>query len=253
MASNFVWYELMTSDTGAAETFYKTVVGWNSEPFGGGQMAYTVLKAGDRAVGGLMAVPEDAAKMGMQPMWVGYIFAADVDAAAKSVKKAGGKVYMEPADIPDVGRFAVLADPQGAMFNLLAPQGEDEPPAAMGTPGHIGWRELYTTDWTSALDFYAGQFGWEKGEAMDMGPMGTYQLFNVDGEQTGGIMNKPSEIPMPMWLYYFNVRSIEAAQKRVTDNGGKVLNGPMEVPGGSWIIQAMDPQGAMFALAGPRS
>ena len=170
-----------------------------------------------------------------------------------SVAKAGGKVYREPADIPSVGRFSVVADPQGAMFMLFSPQGEAQPKVPPMTEGHVGWRELYTTDWKSAFDFYSGKFGWQKGEAMDMGPMGVYQLFTVDGEQTGGMMNKPAEIPHAMWLYYFNVGDIDAAAGRVRDGGGQVLNGPMEVPGGSWIVQCTDPQGAMFALAGRRA
>jgi predicted enzyme related to lactoylglutathione lyase len=211
-----------------------------------------VLKAGERGIGGLMTIPEDAVRMGMRPNWVGYIFSADVDETTRSIAAAGGKVYRQPADIPSVGRFSVVTDPQGAMFMLIAPEGEDQPKVAPGTEGHVGWRELYANDWTSAFDFYAATFGWTKGEAMDMGPMGVYQLFEVDGEQTGGMMNKPAAIPHPMWLFYFNVGDIDAAAGRVGSAGGQVLNGPMEVPGGSWIVQCADPQGAMFALAGKR-
>jgi predicted enzyme related to lactoylglutathione lyase len=252
MASNFVWYELMTSDLAAAESFYKEVVGWNTEPFPGSDFPYTVVKAGDRAIGGLTAVPQEAARTGMRPNWAGYIFAEDVDATTRSIASAGGTVYRQPADIPGVGRFSVVTDPQGAMFMLLSPQGEAQPPLPPTTEGHVGWRELYTVDWKSAFDFYAGTFGWQKGEAMDMGPMGVYQLFTVGGEQTGGMMNKPAEIPHAMWLFYFNVGDIDAAAGRVGDGGGHVLNGPMEVPGGGWIVQCVDPQGAMFALVGRR-
>ena len=107
------------------------------------------------------------------------------------------------------------------------------------TPGRIGWHELYAADWKSAFAFYAGQFGWAKTDAIDMGPMGTYQLFAIDSDQMGGMMNKPEEIPVPLWLFYFNVEAIDAGAERVKANGGQILNGPMEVPGGSWIVQCI--------------
>lgn len=250
MPSNFVWYELMTTDLDAAGAFYKTVVGWNSEAWDNPQMRYTIMKAGDKAVAGLMIVPDEAAKMGARPAWTGYIHADNVDAATQSVKKAGGTVYREPADIPEVGRFSVVADPQGAMFTLFTPKGEGQPPAPPMTPGHVGWHELYAADWKSAFDFYSSQFGWTKTDAMDMGEMGTYQLFAAGGDAIGGMFTKPADVPSPFWLFYFNVGDIDAAAQRVTGNGGKVLMGPMEVPGGGWVLQATDPQGAMFALVG---
>jgi predicted enzyme related to lactoylglutathione lyase len=249
MASRFIWYELMTSDLKAAEKFYKAVVGWDTEDFGGGDFPYIVVKAGETGVGGLMNISAEAASGGARPGWMGYIHAADVDAKTDSIKAAGGKVHRPPADIPDVGRFSVVADPQGAMFMLLAPQGPDQPSAPAGTSGHVGWRELYADDWEQAFDFYSKQFGWTKDQAMDMGDMGTYQLFSIDGEQAGGIMNRPPNVPAPYWGFYFNVAGIDAAAERVTENGGQIQFGPMEVPGGSWIVNCMDPQGAQFSLA----
>lgn len=246
----FIWYELITSDMDAAERFYSSVIGWKGQPFGEG-MPYVVMNVGERGVAGIMTMPTDVASSGMPSMWVGYIYAEDVDAATESLKAAGGKVHQPPTDIPEVGRFSVVADPQGATFMMMTPNGPDMPPVPTGTAGHIGWHELYATDWASAFDFYAGQFGWTKTRTTDMGPMGTYQLFAVDGVEFGGMMNKPDEIPVPAWAYYFNVPDINAAAKRVIDNGGKVLMGPHEVPGGMWILQGMDPQGANFALTAP--
>jgi uncharacterized protein len=198
-----------------------------------------------------MLLPDEACQAGARPGWVGYIYADDVDAATEGVRQAGGAVHRAPADIPEVGRFSVVADPQGAMFMLFKPSGGDNSPAPAGTPGHVGWHELYASDWRSAFDFYAGQFGWTKADAMDMGPMGTYQLFAAGGDPIGGMMNKPDGIPSPAWLFYFNVAQADATVARVTDRGGQILNGPHQVPGGSWIVQCMDPQGAMFALAAP--
>jgi hypothetical protein len=194
--------------------------------------------------------------MGAPPNWSGYIDVDDVDAAAEKVKRLGGTIHMPPTDIQTVGRFAVAADPQGAAFLLFKPLPPTTPPVipAPGTPGTIGWNELYASDWDKAFAFYSDMFGWKKDQAMDMGPMGTYQLFTAatGGAPIGGMFNKPPEVPVNFWLYYFNVDSIDPAIERVTSAGGKVLMGPMEVPGGAFIVQCQDPQGAMFALTGPR-
>jgi predicted enzyme related to lactoylglutathione lyase len=249
--SNFVWYDLMTTDSKAAEAFYTKVVGWRAQDSGMSDRSYTILHAKEIPIGGLMPIPAEAA--GARPMWSGYVGVDDVDAVAKRLKAAGGSVHRGPEDIPGVGRFAVVADPHGASFMLFHGTADAPPPSApAGTPGHIGWHELYAGDREKAFAFYSGLFGWTKVEAMDMGPMGVYQTFATDKVQVGGMMTKPEQIPAPCWLYYFNVDDIGAATARVKDNKGKVLNGPMQVPGGSFIIQCSDPQGAMFALVGPQ-
>ncbi|HEX2554399.1 MAG TPA: VOC family protein [Microvirga sp.] len=246
--ASFVWYELMTTDRAAAEAFYRAVVGWEMQPCDGG-MPYTVASAGGRPAAGFMTLPEEARAAGMPPAWLGFVGVADVDAAADGIRQAGGAVHRAPEDLPGIGRFAVVADPQGAVFMLFRPDQAEEPVAPM-TDGHVSWHELYATDWESAFAFYAGRFGWTKDQAMDMGPMGTYQLFAAGSLPIGGMMNRPAEMPVAAWLFYFGVPAIDAAVERVKANGGRILNGPMEVPGGAWIVQATDPQGAMFALVG---
>ena len=126
------------------------------------------------------------------------------------------------------------------------------PPPPAGAPGHIGWHELHGGDPESAFAFYSGLFGWTKNDAMDMGPMGKYQIFTIKDQQMGGMMKKMAQEPVAHWVYYINVEAIDAAVERVKSAGGQVINGPMEVPGGSWIINGLDPQGAMFALVAPK-
>lgn len=254
----FFWYELMTSDPAAALAFYGDVVGWTAQAFGGGH-DYQVVSGSAGPMGGVMAIPAEAASCGMKPWWGGYVGSADVDADVKRLVEAGATVKRAPEDIAGVGRFAVMSDPGGAVFMLLkgsSPDGMDAPPPM--ADGHVGWHELYSGNFDADLGFYTSQFGWGKGEAMDMGEMGSYQLVSQSGatdfqQMSGGIMALPKEMHQPLWLFYFVVPDIDVATDKVRSGGGTVLNGPMEVPGGAWIIQATDPQGAMFALVGMRA
>lgn len=245
----FCWYELMTTDAKAAETFYRNVVGWDASPFGSSHLDYTVFKAGDEGIAGLMQLPADACAGGARPAWIGSIAVDDVDDMAQRVTKAGGTILHGPSDIEGVGRFVQVADPSGAPFVLFkGNEGGQPSPSRMGTPGYAGWRELVADDGSAAFDFYSGLFGWTKAEAVDMGPMGTYQLFATGEEPVGGMMTKPPGCPAAFWNYYFQVDAIEPAIERLKSGGGSVLNGPHQVPGDAWVVQAMDPQGAMFAL-----
>jgi uncharacterized protein len=247
----FVWYELMTSDPKAAAGFYRDVVGWGAQaaPAAMPGIEYTLLTIGTAPAAGLMAIPADAAAMGARPGWIGYVGVESVDAAAAQVADLGGTVHKGPTDIPWVGRFAIVSDPQGATFALFRWQ----TPTAATLPapdavGHAGWHELYAADVQPAFDFYAKMFGWTKADAIPMGDMGVYQLFAHDGVPIGGMMIKPAQAPRPFWNYYFNVESVAAALERAKRGGAEVIVAPMQVPGGSWIMQGLDPQKAMFAL-----
>ena len=249
----FVWYELMTNDTKAAEAFYRNVIGWNAKDSGMPGMSYTIWSAGEAPVGGLMEVPKEARDAGARPGWMGYVEVDNVNASAAKAKQDGGVIHRAADDIPGVGRFAVIADPGGATLCLFKGTSEPQMPTpAPGTPGTVGWRELYAADLGAAFAFYAKLLGWTKADAMDMGPMGIYQMFATGGETVGGMMTKPPAVPAPCWLYYFNVDAIDAAASRVQAGGGAILNGPMEVPGGHWIVQCRDPQSAAFCLVAPR-
>jgi uncharacterized protein len=252
--SNFIWYELATTDQPAAEAFYHAVVDWEMADAGQPGMRYTILSAGKRGIGGLMALPAEACAAGAKPGWIGYVGVADTDAAARRIAESGGSIQRGPDDIPNVGRFAVVADPGGATFTLLTPlPREQEPqPVERMTPGHIGWHELYAgSGQEAAFAFYSAHFGWTTIDTLDMGAMGKYRIFGTDGVPFGGMMDKPANAPTSAWTFYVNVDGADAAVERIKANGGQVLMGPSEVPGGSWIVQALDPQGASFALVAP--
>lgn len=247
----FIWYELTTSDPDAAEAFYRTVVGWNTADAGQPGTRYTILSAGERGVGGVTPLSAEAARAGARPGWLGYVAVPDTDGVAKRIVEAGGAIHDGPADIPDVGRSAVVADPGGAVFMLLTPLPRADAPAPVepSTPGLVSWHELYAGNGQeAAFAFYSEQFGWETAELMDMGPMGQYRIFAADGVPLGGMMDKPEEAPASAWSFYVNVDGLDAAVARIVGSGGQVLMGPHEVPGGSWIVQALDPQGVAFAL-----
>jgi predicted enzyme related to lactoylglutathione lyase len=251
----FVGYELITSDTEAAGKFYHDVLGWRSRNSGTPNMTYFLLSADGSDVAGLMELPEHVRAGGGRPAWLGYVAVDDVDASAAQARTLGGSVHRAPEDIPGVGRFAVIADPDGAVLCLITPKGEPPAnPVPPGTPGHAGWRELHAGDREAAFVFYSTMFGWTKGDGIDMGPIGIYQIFGRAGEtMVGGMMTKVEAVPMPFWLYYINVADIDDAAAKVTSADGTIVNGPHQVPGGAWIVQGLDPQGAMFALVGPRA
>lgn len=259
MADTFIWYELMTSDQDAAIRFYTAVVGWNVDTQTMPEMGdfrYTILTPGKpgvrcRGVGGIMQINQEMKAHGAVPAWVGYVGVADADNTARAIAEAGGRVLMEPQDIPNVGRFAMVTDPGGAAFYIMTPfPQEDVPPApSPNTPGYVGWHELYAGNGQeAAFAFYQTQFGWETLDQMDMGAMGKYRIFGAGGEAFGGMMDKPAQMPVSAWNFYFNIDGIDAARSRIEENGGAILMGPHEVPNGSWVVQATDPQGAHFAL-----
>jgi len=252
---DFVWHELRTTDAKGAEDFYTHVIGWKAKDSGDpAGIPYKLFSTGGLDTAGLLQLTPSMLEGGMRPAWVGFIGVDDVDAYAKRLEQGGGKLHCAPQDIPTVGRFASVEDAQGATFLLFKGTLNYAPPRPpAGSPGIVGWNELSANDGSSAWSFYSALFGWEEDSTMDMGPLGTYRIFNSGGAPVGGMMTRdPSKSPLPFWLYYFNVEDIDAATTRVGEKNGQVLMGPHQVPGDLWIVLGMDPQGAAFALVGPK-
>jgi len=249
LLGSFIWYDQMSNDLSGSERFYAEVVGWTLAPNTMNDQRYTLLTAGGAGIGGLMPIPAHAE--GAPPMWMGYVAVDDVAAYCERVKAAGGAIHRGPTEIPNVGTFAVAADPDGAGFLLFRGTSEDAPVYDPTGPGHVGWRELAAGDGERAFAFYAGLFGWTKTGAMPMGPSNVYQLFATRSGQEGAVYTKDAATPHAFWRYYFNVEAIDAAVERVRRAGGTVTNGPHEVPGARWIVHALDPEGAAFALVAP--
>ena len=250
--NRFLWYELMTTDKAAAGDFYAHVVGWTTQPAEGGSGNYTLFLANGNGMGGMLELPEAACDQGARPGWIGYVGVDDVDDYAQRVTQAGGAVLRAPEDIPGILRSAVVADPFGVSFVIFRGEGGEMPEVPLKTLGHAHWHELYGGEVEPTFDFYSGLFGWTKDRAMDMGPMGVYQIIAMGrGEAEGAMMKAPEGGPPPRWNFYFRVDDIKSAIARIEEKGGQVMMGPHEVPSSDWIVQALDPQGVPFALVAP--
>ena len=255
---NFIWYELMTPDPEGSKAFYDAVVGWTigdaAPEFNGYRM---IGRSDGKFAGGVLPVTDEMQQHGARPVWLGYIHVRDVDRSVASIEQAGGKVLMTH-DIPNVGRIAMVADPQGAPFYVMKPIPPADDPNAQSdvfSPDlaqHVRWNELSTTDPDGAIDFYRRQFGWGQEGDMDMGEMGKYRFIQSGATTIGAVMRKPPQLPVSVWSYYIGVDSIDRAIDAIEAGGGKVLHGPMEIPGGEYALNGMDPQGAAFGLVGPR-
>jgi uncharacterized protein len=242
----FAWYELLTTDVAAAGAFYGNVVGWGLKDASTPRLAYTMLAAGHTPVGGLMDLPEEGRRLGATPRWVGYVAVDDVDARAAQIRRLGGSILVPPTD-SNIGRISVVADPQKATFALVTglTYGQRHS-SGLDEPGRVGWHELLAEDRNTIFDFYGELFGWQKAPETD--PADLYQLFSAARQTSGGMLTKHPSVSQPFWLHYFNVDDIGAAANRVNAGGGRILQGPIELLAGCWIVQCADPQGALFAL-----
>jgi predicted enzyme related to lactoylglutathione lyase len=238
----FVWHELMTPDTAGAHAFYSKVLGWKTQPFEH-DPSYSMFAASSGPLGGSVALPAGA------PHWLAYVGTPDIDATVQQARSLGGSVTTEPTSIPNGGKYAVLKDPQGASFGVYQST-QDAGKESTPKRGEFSWHELAATDHKGAIDFYSQLFGWESMQEHDMGgSLGVYRIFGSNGVQRGGMFNKSAEMQGgPAWVGYVRVKSVDDAVKKVKAARGTLINGPMEVPGGDWIANFLDPHGAMFAV-----
>lgn len=259
-AGSFIWYELMTPDPAASKAFYDAVIGWSidSDPVAPGVDYRMIKRSVGGNAGGVLRLTDDMRSHGARPMWLGYLSSPDVDGAMTAIEASGGKALIPPWDAPGVGRLAMFADPQGVpmyLMNPLPPEGPADATSdvfSVDQPQHVRWNELTTTDQDGAIAFFGKHFGWSEEGAMPMGEMGDYKFVQHDGVAIGAVMIKPPQMSRSAWTYYIGVADIDRAAQSVTDGGGQVLFGPMEIPGGEFSLSGVDPQGASFGLVGPR-
>jgi predicted enzyme related to lactoylglutathione lyase len=235
----FVWHDLMSTDVEGAKSFYTKLLGWTIEVWKPGEMDYPMILNGDQMHGGI-----GPAQGGAPSHWMGHVLVESVDDAVARAEKAGGKVLAPPMDIPEVGRMAVIADPQGAVFSVFTPETEMTP-----SEGTFAWDELMTTDVDAAKSFYGEVVGWTTGE-MDMGPAGTYTLFRRAGDvDSAGLMKKSDDMPMPAaWLTYVATDDVDATAARAGELGGSTVVEPFDIMDVGRIAIVADPAGGVFGL-----
>lgn len=257
---SFIWYELMTPDPAAAKRFYDAVVGWdiavNSVAPG---IEYRMIGRSDGGnAGGVLTLTDEMMSNGARPTWLGYLYSNDVDAAVEAITADGGSVMMPPWDQPGVGRLAMVTGPESAPIYLMDPLPPDDQPDAVSDvfsvdqAQHVRWNELWSSDPDRSIDFYRRQFGWSQDGEMDMGEMGKYRFVQTRDVTVGAVMPLMPDVSGSMWNFYIGVDNIDRAAEAIKAGGGKVINGPMEIPGGEFALNAVDPGGAQIGFVGPR-
>jgi uncharacterized protein len=241
-SGRFYWHELAARDVDAAKGFYGELFGWTTKAMDMGPMGtYTILSAGTKDIGGITKLDKGA------PGWLAYCTAVDVDGAALRAKVLGASVEVAPSDIPGVGRFAILADKQGARIAPFRPVDESAESSDMPGLGEFCWNELVTQDPTAAAVLYRETFAWTS-EAKDMGPAGTYTILKRGAKQAAGIMKAMDPRAPSMWLGYVVVENVDASFEKAKKLEASALVPPGDIPGIGRFAVVADPQGAAIAL-----
>jgi predicted enzyme related to lactoylglutathione lyase len=250
--SRFVWYDLFTTDQAAAKRFYGDLLGWQYENWGEGESAYPMIKVGESHIGGIAAMNDPAASG--PPHWTSYVSVSDVEQTCVRAEELGGKVLVAPTDIPEVGRFAVIADPSGATIAPFHSNNPSPPKPDQPAENTFCWSECLTTDSKATADFYSKLFGWRvEAHEMDLGTGPTaYHVFHAGENMVGGSMDLPPPAVQSgaksHWLYYLMVGDVDASAKKATELGGAVTCPPTDIPEMGRFCVITDPQGAMVAL-----
>jgi hypothetical protein len=240
-AGTFVWHEQVSSDPTQAQGFYTQLFGWGTEAFKPGEIDYTMISSGGQSHGGFAKAMEGAPP----PHWLGHVRVESVDQTIEKAKSAGGKLAAGPFEMADVGRMAIVTDPQGAFVSVYQPE-SDMPPSE----GVFVWDELGTTDVDAAERFYGDVFGWT---TEDMGPdYGGYRIFQLGETRVGGLMTLPDASAPAMWQPYVAVDDADATTAKAEQLGGSALMEPMDVPKVGRIAVLRDPQGAVFGIIKPQ-
>ena len=233
----FVWHEQVSSDPGQAKDFYTKLFGWGTEIFEAGEMKYSMINANGKNHGGFAQAQEGAPP----PHWLGHVQVEDVDATIKKAKAAGGKVVFGPVDMGEVGRFAIVGDPQGAYVSVYQPEGEGDV-----AEGVFVWDELGTNDVDGAAKFYGDVFDWT---AKDMGEdFGGYRMFEVGETGIAGAHTLQDTSASPRWIPYVGVEDVDATVAKASELGGSTVAEPMDIPTVGRIALITDPLGAVLGI-----
>lgn len=243
------WVDLISPDVDASKAFYTGLFGWEAEDQldDEGTRTYVMFRIEGRDVAG--AGGQAPGMEGAPAMWNSYVATDDADATAKKAEAAGGRILMEPMDVMDAGRMAMIADPAGAMISIWQ-AGTHRGAGTVNEHNTLSWNELVTRQKDDVRDFYATTFGWELVD-QDMGPSGVYTEAKIGGNSVAGLMDAPPGLPDDVpdhWGIYFRVPDVDAALDKVRELGGQVVMEPMVVDGVGRFATVMDPLGAAFSV-----
>jgi len=245
LRGRWLWSQLLTPDPAEAVRFYAAVFGWKRETYEGAGEPYRYWSVADEPIAGLFEKPKGSKG---PPCWLGFLGTTDVERTVERAVGLGARLLREPGEVPTVGRFAVLADPCGALFAVYRPTSGQAPPVEAPSLGTFSWHELATDDVDAAFAFYGELFAWKPGAVREIDGFGTYTLYERTGAPRGGIFRRPESTPACSWLHYVRVSGLAGAAKRVGAAGGALTRRPFEVPGGDLVAICTDPAGAPFAL-----
>jgi uncharacterized protein len=237
LIGKFVWHDHVSSDPKRAREFYSQLFGWETEVWKPGEMDYPMIKSGGQIHGGF-----GPAEGGAAAYWLGHVVVDDVDETTSRAEGAAGRLLFGPSDLPDVGRFAIVADPQGAVFSLYSPAGEQPP-----SEGVFVWDELLTSDIGAAKSFYGEILGWTARDT-DMGEM-TYTIFRRAGDvDAGGGMTMPPGMEAPLWLTYIATDNVDESAEKAKGLGAAIQTQPTDIPDIGRFAVIKDPTGAAVGI-----
>ncbi|MEM7009059.1 MAG: VOC family protein [Thermodesulfobacteriota bacterium] len=245
----FCWPELVASDVDKAKEFYTKLFGWDIEdnPIGE-DMVYSMANFDGKYLGGLYPMWAEQVEQGIPTHWASYVSVADVDESVKKAQSLGANIVMQPMDVFDAGRMAVVMDPTGAVFSLWQPL-KHIGAQIVNEHGTLVWNELATNDTEKAKEFYTELFGWTYDE-MDMGGGMTYTAFKNGDWPAAGMMaigQDMGDMP-PTWSVYFAVNDCDSSTEEATNLGGQTIVPPTDIPEVGRFSFLQDPQGAVFAI-----
>lgn len=230
------WHELQTPDVDGAVRFYRALLAWDLEIWKPEEADYPIVRAGGNVHGGFQRTHPDA---GIPPHWLAYVRVDDVDTVAEKARKLGGSLRVEPMDVRDVGRLAVVEDSEGAEIAVITPASDDPP-----RQGVFAWDDVLVEDVEAAKRFYGELFGWTTEDAME----GRYTLFKLGETSVAGLARRPDELPVSAWMTYLTTGDLDDALRRTPELGGSVVAEVMQYEGvGRWAV-IEDPTGAVVAL-----
>ncbi len=244
LLGKFVWRDLVTENPDAVKPFYAALFGWQFEEGRALGAPYTLVKSGGQYIAGISktrrAKPEQAVSQ-----WLSFMSVADVDRAVEQTRTAGGSLVAGPQDLPNIGRGAVVLDPDGAPLGLLRSRIGDPADTAEPAMNRFLWTEHLSRNPQASADFYASLAGFEV-RKMDFGGRSYWVL--VHGRERAALLRNPTGVDQPIWLASVRVADPAASAERAAQLGGRVLQAPRADLRNGTLALIADPSGAVLAL-----